>query len=127
MTKSSPAASSSGLSFVARVLIVTAIAVIVLAFWRISSVFMLGFGAIVVAVALDHIASPLARRFGLPHGLALLLAVLGLTVIFIVFFVLFGAGAASQFAELIQQLPAPRSRTLPAGFRPVRGSSRPRM
>ena len=106
MTEASPAPSpSGGPSFVARVLTITAVVVIILAFWRISPVFMLGFGGIVVAVALDHIASPLTRRLGVPRALALLLSVLGLTIVFVVFFALFGASAAAQFTALIQQLP----------------------
>lgn len=95
--------SSGGPSFLAKVLIVAMVIAVLLAIWRISLVFMLGFGGIVFAVALNNIAAPLARR--MPHALALSLALVGLTAAFVLFFVLFGASAADQFNSLIEELP----------------------
>jgi predicted PurR-regulated permease PerM len=66
---------------------------------------MLGFGGIVVAVALNNVATPLARRTGLPHTASLGLTVLGLTLLGLVFLTLFGTAASEQFATLIEELP----------------------
>lgn len=103
MTETSPPPSSGGPSFVAKVLIVAAVIAILVAIWRVSQIFMLGFGGIVFAVALNNIAAPLSRR--MPHAVALSLAVVGTTAAFVVFFVVFGANAAEQFTALFEQLP----------------------
>jgi len=100
----SPPKSRREPGFVAKVLIVAAVAVVLLTFWRVSSVFVLAFGGIVFAVALDHIAS-FARRLGVSHGIALLLAVTGLLLIAVLFFVVFGARAFEQFTALAEELP----------------------
>jgi predicted PurR-regulated permease PerM len=102
---SSEPARSGGPGFVAKVWIIVAVAAVILATWKIAPVFMLGFGGIVVAVALNNIAAPLARRTRLPHTASLALTVLGLTVVGIIFLTLFGAAAAAQFAMLIERLP----------------------
>ncbi len=104
-TSSSEPARSGGPSFVAKIWIVVAVAALLLATWKIAPVFMLGFGGIVVAVALNNITTPLARRTGLPHTASLALTVLGLTVFGIIFLALFGAAASEQFTMLIERLP----------------------
>jgi predicted PurR-regulated permease PerM len=86
-----------------KVLIVALVIAVVLATWRVSSVFLLGFGGIVFAVALDNLAAPLSRR--MPYTAALFVTVFGITVAFVLFFVLFGASAAGQFTALIEELP----------------------
>jgi len=91
--------------FVAKILIIVVVVAVLLATWKIAPVFMLGFGGIVVAVALNNIATPLALRTGLPHTASLGLTVVGLTLLGIIFFALFGARAADQFARLIEELP----------------------
>jgi len=98
-------AHSGGPSFVAKILIIVVVAAVILATWQIAPVFMLGFGGVVVAVALDNIAIPLARRTRLPQTAALAVTVLGLTLFSIIFLTLFGAAAAAQFTMLIEQLP----------------------
>ncbi len=103
-TPSEPA-HSGGPGFVAKIMIIVVVAAVILATWKIAPVFMLSFGGIVVAVALNNIATPLARRTGLPHTASLGLTVLGLTLFGIIFFTLFGAAAAGQFTMLIEQLP----------------------
>ena len=96
---------TGGPGFVAKVWIIVAVGALILAAWNLSTVFVLGFGGIVVAVALDNIASPLARRTRLPHTASLGLTVLGLTALGLVFLILFGSAAAEQFATLIAELP----------------------
>jgi predicted PurR-regulated permease PerM len=94
-----------GPGFVAKVWIVVAVAAVILAIWKVAPVFMLRFGGIVVAVALDNIAAPLAQRTRLPHTAALGLTVLGLTAFGIFFLMFFGSAASEQFAALIAELP----------------------
>ena len=96
---------SGGPGFVAKVWIIVAVAAVILATWQIAPVFMLGFGGIVVAVALNNFAAPIARRTRLPHTASLGLTVLGLTALGLVFLTLFGAAASDQFATLIAALP----------------------
>ena len=94
-----------GPGFTGKIFIIVVVAAVILAIWKIAPVFMLGFGGIVVAVALDNIATPLARRSRLPHTAALGLAVIGLTLVLIVFLALFGARASEQFTSLVERLP----------------------
>jgi len=106
MTSSSTEpARSGGPGFVAKVWIIVAVAAVLLATWKIAPVFMLGFGGIVVAVALNNVATPLAHRTGLPHTASLGLTVLGLTALGLIFLTLFGSAASEQFATLIDELP----------------------
>lgn len=102
---SSEPAHSGGPGFVAKVWIIVAVAAVILATWKIAPVFMLGFGGIVVAVALNNVATPLARRTGLPHTASLGLTVLGLALLGVIFLTLFGTAASEQFATLIAELP----------------------
>ncbi len=104
-SSSSKLESPGGPGFVAKVWIIVVVAAVIVATWRIAPVFMLGFGGIVVAVALNNIAAPLAHRTKLPHTAALGLTVLGLTVLGVVFLTLFGSAASEQFATLIAELP----------------------
>jgi predicted PurR-regulated permease PerM len=96
---------SGGPGFVAKVWIIVAVAAVLLATWKVAPVFMLGFGGIVVAVALDNVAAPLARRTGLPHTASLGLTVIALTAFVLIFLTLFGSAASEQFAMLVAELP----------------------
>ncbi|MEY4878773.1 MAG: hypothetical protein RJB62_241 [Pseudomonadota bacterium] len=92
--------------FVAKVFIVGVLIILTLASWKIASVFMLGFGGVVVAVALNNVASPLSRRLRMPHTVGLGITVVGLVSIVGLFLTLFGAAAAAQFTTLVDELPA---------------------
>jgi predicted PurR-regulated permease PerM len=92
-------------SFVGKLLIAALVLAVMLALWRVSQVFMLGFGGIIVAVALHNMADPIADRLRIPHHLALAIAVFILLMVTVGFLALFGAGASAQFAALIDQLP----------------------
>ena len=59
----------------------------------------------VAAVALNNIAAPLSRRTGLPHTGVLGLTIVGLLLVLLLFLVLFGTAAATQFTILIEELP----------------------
>jgi predicted PurR-regulated permease PerM len=94
-----------GPGFVARVVIVAAAAAVALAVWRASDVLLMAFGGLLLAVTLSALAdllarTPLGRRFALPVAVLAIVAALGLLVWSV------GGTLASQFNELLRQLPA---------------------
>jgi len=105
MATSSPTPRPAELGFIGRILVIAIVIVVMLAVWKVAPVFMIGFGGIVVAVALNNIAAPLARRTGLPPAAALTIVVVALALVAIGFFALFGAAATAQFAALLARLP----------------------
>lgn len=94
------------MNFAAKVLLAVVVGVLLLTFWRLAQVFLIGFGGIVVAVALNNMAGPLSRKTGLSDNVALGITTVGLVVFTFGFLALFGAGASAQFAALIDRLPA---------------------
>ncbi len=81
------------------------VAGLVLLAWRLSSILLLGFGGVLVAVLLRHLAVGLARRTGLPAGAALAAVVLGMAALAAAFALLAGPAIAAQFGELWRTLP----------------------
>src|SRR5688572_27309260 len=94
------------LRFVGKVLLAALVVVLLLATWQLAQVFMLGFGGIVVAVALNNMATARARKTGMSGRLALAIGTVTLFGLTFGFMVVFGAGASAQFAALIDRLPA---------------------
>lgn len=92
--------------FVKRALIVSLVAVLLLALWQVSLVLILTFGGIVVAVALRNLAAPVGRFLRVSDQLALLITVIDLIAIAVGFFYFFGAMAAHQFSALVDRMPA---------------------
>jgi predicted PurR-regulated permease PerM len=92
-------------SFIFKVLFVALIAALIAAVYTLALVFILSFGAIIVAAALNNIAAPLGKRLHIPHRLALGLTTIGLIVIFAGFIVVFGSQAADRFQALVAELP----------------------
>jgi predicted PurR-regulated permease PerM len=92
--------------FVARVIIVAVAAAAALALWRVSDVLLMAFGGLLLAVTLSALAdllarrTPLGRRFALPVAVLAILTALGLVAWAV------GGTLASQFDELLRQLPA---------------------
>jgi predicted PurR-regulated permease PerM len=91
--------------FVRRVLIVLAFGVGVLALWRLRTVELLLFGAILAGVFFDALAQVLVRRLRLPRGWALAAAAAGSTLIAVGAIAFFGIRFEAQVAELIAGLP----------------------
>jgi predicted PurR-regulated permease PerM len=73
---------------------------------KLSSLWMLIFGSVVVAVILRSIADPLARRAKLPDGLAVLAAVLLIILLIAGVSVVFGRNIAAQASFLAERVPA---------------------
>jgi predicted PurR-regulated permease PerM len=91
--------------FVRRFLIGALIVVLLLVLWRVSLVLILTFGGILVALALRNISAPLGRLLRVPDRVSVIIATLGVGVIVIGFFYLFGTLASDQFAALFSRIP----------------------
>jgi predicted PurR-regulated permease PerM len=92
-------------TFIAKILIVALVAALAVAVWQLALVFILGFGAIIIAVTLDALSAPVAERLRISQHFALALTTVALFLIAVGFFAAFGTRAAEQFALLAAQLP----------------------
>jgi predicted PurR-regulated permease PerM len=92
-------------SFLGKVLIVVLVVALAVAAWQLGLVFILGFGAIMVAVTLDNLAAPVAERLRISQHFALALTTVALVLLAVGFLAAFGTRAADQFALLAAQLP----------------------
>ena len=91
--------------FIGKVLIVALVVALIAAVWKLQLVFILGFGAIIVAVALNNLAAPLAKWLHISHHFALALTTIALGLVAVGFLAAFGARTAAQFSALAEQLP----------------------
>jgi predicted PurR-regulated permease PerM len=92
--------------FIERLVIAIAVAAVALLLWRLRELLLLAFGAALVAVILRGVARPFRDRLGLPHGLALLIAVLLVLALIGGLFALFGVQAMGQAVALQEAIPA---------------------
>ena len=92
-------------SFLGKVLVIVLVIALVAAIWQLALVFILGFGAIIVAVTLDSLSAPVAERLKMSQHWALALTTSVLFLISAVFLGAFGTRAAEQFTLLAAQLP----------------------
>lgn len=99
---SAPADTVSVTRYILIALALVALAVLI---WHIADALVIGFGAIVFATVLHAIVAPLQRATGWSRRVSLMVAVLGLIVVFSLLGWLFGAQAARQFAEMRERLP----------------------
>ena len=91
--------------FVRRVLICIGLAAFSLLIWNLSGVFLLAFGAVLVAVILHSFAGVLARRTPVPGRWSLMVAGLLIFAGFLVVSVLFGAQVRAEIASVSERLP----------------------
>ena len=91
--------------FVFKVLFVALIVALIAAIWTVALVFILGFGGIIVATALNNLAAPVAKKLHIPHKIALGLTTVALVLAAVTFLAAFGTQAADRFAQLAAQLP----------------------
>ncbi|MGC9954066.1 MAG: AI-2E family transporter [Rhizomicrobium sp.] len=101
----SPHAPSEEAVFMRRILIAALIVVLLLILWRVSLVLILTFGGILVALALRNISAPLGHYLRVPDRVSVLITTVGLGIVVIGFFDLFGTLASDQFAALVRQIP----------------------
>lgn len=92
-------------TFVRRVLFVFAAAVLLLLAWKLASVLLLAFGAVIIAVLLRSIANPIRDHTPLNDGLSLLAAVLVIVLVLLGAGWLFGSTISAQVSELSRTLP----------------------
>lgn len=91
--------------FIERLLIAIAIIALALLLWQLRDLLLLVFGAVLVGVIFRIIANPVARRFGLPDGVAVMIAVLSVLAVFAVAFWLFGSELIQQASSLQRAIP----------------------
>src|SRR5262249_34654760 len=91
--------------FIFKVIFVALVVALVAAIYTISSIFILTFGAIIVAAALTNLSHPIEQRLHIPHRVALAIATLGLFALIAVFLLAFGSSAADRFTALVARLP----------------------
>ncbi len=91
--------------FIERLLIAIAIIALALLLWQLRDLLLLVFGAVLVGVIFRIIANPVAKRFGLPDGVALTIAVVSVLALFIGAFWLFGSEVIQQASSLQQAIP----------------------
>lgn len=102
---SSPDRGSQDRSFPARLLLVVATGVVLLLAWQLADLLLLVFAAVLGAILFRALADLLARPTGLGPGWSLLVAVLLVTALLAVVFVLFGATIVQNVETLAEQLP----------------------
>lgn len=101
----SNASSASVPSNVTRyILIAVTLVALAVLIWKLTIVFILAFGGVVVATVLQAGAEPLARRTGWSHRISLSVVILAMLVLAMVTFWLFGRQAVNQFNEMREQL-----------------------
>lgn len=91
--------------FVRRALFVLLLAGVAVLLWRLRLVFVLVFGALVLAVGLRTLVTPLQRRLGLPARWSLAVVLLAVVAVLATGFWLAGDRLANQMGELREQLP----------------------
>jgi predicted PurR-regulated permease PerM len=91
--------------FYRRLIGAALIVVLLLILWKISLVLILTFGGVLVAVILRSLSAPLQRFLHIPALPALIVAALGLVLIALGIFDLFGILAARQFYALFHRIP----------------------
>ena len=97
--------SQSAPSFVRRTLIVVAVAAIALLCWQLVDVFVLAFGAVIVAVLLRSIADPIRDRTPLNDGASLAVAILTVIAVLGGAGWLFGSTVSGQVTSLVERMP----------------------
>ncbi|MFC3128984.1 AI-2E family transporter [Coralloluteibacterium stylophorae] len=100
------AAASDHRVFIERIVIALALVALALVLWTLSSLLILVFAAIVVAIVLNALAGPLARHTRLSEGVALVLVVVALGVALVAAGWAFGAQLGRELRTLQDTLPA---------------------
>jgi predicted PurR-regulated permease PerM len=96
---------SSTASFTNRVLIIAAVVALAFVAWRLASVFLLLFAAIVLAMVLRVLSDPISRHTGIGLRLSLAIVVLALFTVFGLAGWLFGDRLSQQIGEISTRLP----------------------
>ncbi|HUZ12277.1 MAG TPA: AI-2E family transporter [Caulobacteraceae bacterium] len=92
-------------SFVRKLIVVAALAIALVAAWRLREAELLLFGALLVAVFLRSTARQITRRSPIPDGWALAIATVGLAALLIAALSYFGLRIDAQMSDLLRSLP----------------------
>lgn len=95
----------SDVEFIRKFLIGLGIIIVVLLLWKLSSVLLLAFGAILVAIIFHALAETLVRYLRVPDRWSLALASVILLCLLVGLLVLFGTQIRTQLSDVIQRLP----------------------
>lgn len=98
--------------FIERLVIALIVVGIALLLWNLRDLFLLMFGAVLVSVILNLVATPIRNRLGVPPWVALLIAVLVVAGVVVAAFWTFGAEVARQAQGLRELIPAAWEATL---------------
>ena len=101
-----PAPAMTEAVFIRRVLIVVGILALAAAFYLLSDILLLAFGAVLVAVVLRALALPISQGTTLGQRYSLLAAVLGVLALLVAIAYVFGAQISDQLVALFNNLPA---------------------
>jgi predicted PurR-regulated permease PerM len=104
-TRKIPASDESLARYLQKLLITLAVVVLALLVLRWRQVFLLGFGAALIAVLLRALANPIRKRTPLNAASSLAVAVVGLVIVVGLAAWFVGAQVAAQFDQLSQILP----------------------
>lgn len=92
--------------YIERLVLTILIVGLVLLLWQLREVLILVFAAILVSVIFRILADPIERRFHLPDGLALAIAIVIVLAFFLASMWLFGAEIVAQSSVLEEAIPA---------------------
>jgi len=91
--------------YLRRLLVAAAVVGIAYFLWLASSVLLLAFAAVLIAVLLSSLANFIARHLAIAHRWALTLATVMVAALMAGFLILFGSAVAGQIAGLADKLP----------------------
>lgn len=103
MTGQSQTAPST--SFTARLLQAVLIIALALFVWAVRDALLLGFAAVLLALAVHGIADAIRKLVSMPKGLSLALGALAIIGVLVATLTLFGAQLASAFSGVVERLP----------------------
>jgi predicted PurR-regulated permease PerM len=121
MTRSTSSATGLDAGFIRKVLFIAAVIVGMALLWKLATVLLLAFAAVIIAVLVRSLADPIRERTGLSTGLSIAVAALAILAVLSGSAWLFGSTISNQVATLADRLPASlaeletRIATLPFG------------
>ena len=101
-----PSQPGSERQFVRRVLIVLGLAALFYIAWQLRSLFLMLFGAVVIATIFRALADHIKRLTGCPEGIAVIISILTIFAIALLLVLMFGSEIAQQAQILREALPA---------------------
>jgi predicted PurR-regulated permease PerM len=92
-------------TYIRRVAITVGVLALTALAWRLSTVILLLFAAVILAIFVRTVSEVIEKRIRLRHTLAVIAALVGLTLFFLLAFAFFGWRMSAQFVQLTALLP----------------------